>query len=109
MDDNFNTPEALAVLFEMIKIINPLLDKNKIDKKQAEEILKFLKDVDKIFNFIFSNKREIIPEQIKELAKKREKLRNDKQWQEADKIRKQIELLGFEIKDTANGTEIKKR
>ncbi|MCX6738335.1 MAG: cysteine--tRNA ligase [Candidatus Parcubacteria bacterium] len=109
MDDNFNTPEALAVLFEMMKSINPLLDKNKIDKKQAKDILEFLKNIDKIFNFIFPGKKEAIPEQIKELVKKREKSRKDKQWQKADEIRKQIEQLGFNIKDTANGTEVKKR
>ena len=109
MEDNFNTPEALAVLFEMIKAINPLFDKNEIDEKQAKEILEFLKDIDKIFNFIFPRKRETVPQKIKDLAKMREKCRTSKQWREADKIREQIERLGFELKDAPTGPEIKKK
>ncbi|MBU1045929.1 cysteine--tRNA ligase [Patescibacteria group bacterium] len=109
MEDNFNTPEALAGLFEMIKAINPLLDKNEIDEKQAKKILEFLKEIDKIFNFIFPYKKESVPAHVKELVKKRKEYRRSKQWQKADEIRKQIERLGFAIKDTANGTEIKRK
>ncbi|MBU3964706.1 cysteine--tRNA ligase [Patescibacteria group bacterium] len=108
MEDNFNTPEAMAILFGMIKTINPLLDKNEIDKNQAKKILEFLKEIDKIFNFIFPHEKEDIPEKIKGLAKQREKFRKNNQWQEADEIRKQIERLGFTIKDTANGIMIKR-
>jgi cysteinyl-tRNA synthetase len=109
MDDDFNTPEALARIFDLIRRANPLLDKNQIDKKQAKEILDFFKKIDKIFNFIFPEKKEKIPQTIKDLAKKREKLRKQKKWAQADKIRKEIARLGFEIKDTATGATIKKK
>jgi len=109
LDDDFNTPKALAVLFMMIRKLNAALDKNQIDKTQSKKILDFLKDVDKIFNFIFPEKKEKIPQTIKDLAKKREKLRKQKKWAEADKIRKEIEKSGFEIKDTVNSISIRKR
>jgi len=107
MDDNFNTPEALAVVFELIRTTNPRLDKNQISKTQAKEILVFFKEIDKIFNFIFPAQKEKIPQTIKDFVEKREQLRKQKKWAESDNIRKEIERLGFEIKDTATGTTIK--
>ena len=107
MENNFNTPEALAAIFELIKRINPFLDKNQITKTQAKEILSFLKKIDKVFNFIFPVQKEKIPLVIKDMVKRRKQLRKEKKWAESDNIRKEIERLGFEIKDTATGTTIK--
>jgi len=109
MDDDFNTPEALAVIFELIRNINPLLDKNQISKSQAKEILSFLKKIDKIFNFIFPAQKEKIPQEIRDLIKEREELRKEKKWTEADEIRKEIEKLGFQIKDAESSTIITKK
>ncbi len=108
MEDNFNTPGALAAIFELIRQTNPLLDKRQINKIQTKKILDFFKKIDKIFNFIFSAKKEKIPQAIKDLVEKREQSRKQKKWAEADKIRKKIVDLGFEIKDTQNGAQIKK-
>ncbi len=108
MDDDFNTPEALAALFEMIKTINPLLDKNQLDELGAKKLLEFLKKIDKIFNFIFPYKQESVPQNVKDLAKKRESFRKSQEWARADEIRKKIERLGFKVKDTARGPELKK-
>ena len=104
MDDDFNTPKAIASVFEMIRKINKI----KISKTQAKEILNFLKQIDKIFNFLILEEKEKIPQEIKELAKKRETYRKEKKWQEADEIRKEIEALGFGIKDNTSNTLINK-
>lgn len=109
MDDNFNTPKALAVIFWFIREINPFLVKNQISKTQKKYILDNFKKVDKIFNFIFPIKKEKIPQVIRDLAKEREKLRKQKKWADADKIRKKIASFGFEIKDTSKGAIIKKK
>jgi cysteinyl-tRNA synthetase len=108
MDDDFNTPKALAVVFELIRKINPLLDKNQIDKAQAKQILEFLKSIDKVFNFIFKKKEEKIPKSVQVLVEKREELRKQKKWAEADKIREKIKQLGYEVQDTSSGPKIKK-
>ena len=108
MDDDFNTPKAMAVIFELIRDINPMLDKNQITQEEVKQILEFLKFVDEIFGFILKKERVKIPEEIKKLAQKREILRKEKKWEEADKIREEIKKLGYEIQDTAGGTKIKK-
>jgi cysteinyl-tRNA synthetase len=44
-----------------------------------------------------------IPKKIEELAEKREKLRKEKKWSEADELRQQIKKLGYQIEDTKKG------
>jgi len=108
MDDDFNTPKAIAVIFELIREVNPILDKNQITQKGAKQILDFLKSIDKVFGFIFKKEKIKIPNKIRKLVEKREKLRKQKKWEEADRIRKQIEKLGWQVQDTKKGPKIKK-
>ena len=57
MDDDFNTPKAMAVIFELIREVNPMLDKNQITQEEVKQILEFLKFVDEIFGFILKKER----------------------------------------------------
>lgn len=105
MDDDFNTPEALGVLFNFIRIINSFIGDNVLDKKSAGRVLKFLKEMDAIFGII-SEKSEV-PEEINQLLQKREELRKQKLWLEADRTRDEIESLGYWIEDTPYGPLVK--
>jgi len=109
MDDDFNTPRALASIFQLVNQGNLLLNKNKLTSKNAKDILKFLKKVDKVFNFIFWGKRETakIPLSVKKLVKQREQARKKRDWKLADEIRKKIKQMGYQIKDTKEGPKIK--
>ncbi len=128
MEDDFNTPKAIAVIFELIKQINYLIDKNKLAKKDAENILEFFKKIDEIFqlelghhyvllvktgkyNLSFGKAYSAIkrvPQKIISLKERREKYRKEKNWQKADEIRKEIEKMGYKIEDTEEGAKIKK-
>lgn len=107
MDDDFNTPEALAVLFNFIRVINGFIDGGSLDRKSAERVIKFLKETDEIFG-ILPKEESKIPEEIRQLVQKREELRKQKEWSEADKIRKQIHSSGYSIDDTLYGPLVKK-
>lgn len=109
IDDDFNTPVALASVFQLINKGNKLLDKNKLTPADSKDILKFLEEVDKVFNFIFWGKRETakIPLSVKKLVKQREKARKKRDWKLADEIRKKIKQMGYQIKDTKEGPKIK--
>jgi len=99
INDDLNTPQALAIMWEAIKDESLLAN----DKKQL------LLDFDKVFGLGLSKiKRLEIPAEIKKLAAQREKLRREKKWQEADEIRKKIEGLGYKIEDASEKTNIKK-
>ena len=108
MDNDFNTPEAFAAIFEMIRVINPFLSENNVSEKQAKEILKLLKEIDDITGVIPTEQQKI-PAEVQELVKKREKLRQDKNYEEADKIRTQIQVLGWEVEDTIYGPLVIRR
>ena len=104
ISDDFNIPQALAIVQELLKS-SLITDYSKLTT---------LLDFDKVLglkiaeNFESASRRKI-PEEILELAEKRLELRQSGNWQEADKLRQQINSLGFEIEDTEEGYEIKKK
>ncbi|MFA6274417.1 MAG: cysteine--tRNA ligase, partial [Candidatus Paceibacterota bacterium] len=99
ISDDLNTPEALVILWDLLKdetVSNP-------DKKAT--ILNF----DKVLGLGFKNLKEIkIPKEILKLAKERELARKNKDWKKSDELRNEIEKLGYEIKDTSEGQNISK-
>jgi cysteinyl-tRNA synthetase len=109
MDDDFNTPRAVGVLFELIRKANKKILRESLTQKEAEKILSFLKKVDQIFGFIFFKKpKEKIPQKIIELVKEREKLRKKGNFKKADEIRAMVKEMGYWIEDTREGPKIKK-
>jgi len=109
MEDDFNTPKAIAVIFDLINKGNFLITQNKLNLVDIRNILNFLRRVDKIFNFIFEPKlKKKIPVKILKLVKEREKFRRIKEFEKADKIREKIKQMGYWIEDTKKGSKIKK-
>ena len=109
MDNDFNTPKALAVIFNLVNKGNFLIARNKLSPTDAKKILNFLKKVDKVFGFIFWEKpKEKIPPIVLSLAKHREKCRQEGQWQKADELRKEIQRKGYWVEDTKKGPKIKR-
>lgn len=107
MDDDFNTPQALAALFDLIRDLNVSLTQDSLDKKGIERLKELFKEIDSVLSIVPA-KQEKIPTEVSELVEKREGLREDKNYEEADKIRAQIEELGYEIEDTIYGPLVKK-
>ncbi len=105
MDDDFNTPRALAEIFGFMRAINSL---HGLGKNSANKIVALLKEFDSILGII-PPKQEKIPAEIRGLAEKREKLRKEEKWEEADKIRAQIEDRGYQVEDTVYGPFITKK
>jgi cysteinyl-tRNA synthetase len=108
LDDDFNTPQAFATMFDFIKQTNQFLDKDSISKKQADDIYKFFQEINKIFGVInFQKVNRIVPAEIKKMVKAREEYRQNKEWQKADQVRVEIEKQGFTVEDTSNGPAVK--
>jgi len=110
MDDDFNTPKALAAIFKLVNQGNILLAKGKLSKKDARDILKFLKDADKFSGFIFwgKSKKETIPTGIMRLVQEREKYRKSNDYKKADEIRQELKKKGWLVEDTKGGPNLKK-
>lgn len=101
VNDDLNTPRALAAFWKLIRSYY----QNRNNPKEAYKLaLRF----DKVLGLGLDKIKLVIPpKKIKELAKKREQLRKTNEWTKADEIRKIIEESGFLLEDTKEGTIIK--
>ena len=108
MDDDLNTSAALAALFDFVREVNKLSDDNMLSKEEAEEVYELMMKFDKVLGVIGEIRRkEKLPEEAEELIRKREEARKAKNWETADKIRKQLRSMGIIIEDTAQGVKWK--
>jgi len=108
--DDFNTPKAFAVLFDMVKDISILIDRELLDKKEAKKLLDFIKEFNGIFGIIDFKKtgKLIIPKEVLDLLKQREQFRKEMKWDKADEVRKEIEKYRYTVEDTKDGPVLKK-
>jgi len=109
LNDDLNSPEALAALFSLVTDINKLIDEQKFSKEDAGEVLALVEDFDEVLGLDLTKiKEEAIPTNVLTLVNAREKAREDKDWQKADELRDEISKLGYSLEDTAEGQKIKK-
>lgn len=106
MDDDFNTPEALAALFNFIRLVNASIAESSLDRRSAERVLSFLSEVDEIFGIVPSAESPI-PDNVSQMVIERERLRKEKAWLEADKVRDELQNLGYSVEDTPYGPFVK--
>lgn len=110
MDDDFNTPIALSVLFDTAHEVNRLKEAG--DLQQASLYATQLKKMGEIFGILQSSPEEFLRgdvssefvEQVESLIQQRHKARAEKNWQEADRIRDELKALSVSIEDGSNGT-----
>lgn len=97
LNDDLNTPQALAVAWEVLKSSLPDLDKRNL-----------LLEFDKIFALGLDKLKPVsIPTKVTNLVKERELVRQGKDWIKSDELRQQIEQLGFKVEDTDSGPIVK--
>lgn len=105
MDDDFNTAKAIAVLFEISKLIN-------ISNPLYKVYAKTMVELGQVLGF-FHNLEEKWGNDLNETAEKlidlfiqyRQEAKNNKDWSMADKIRDDLLKLGIQLKDSPNGTD----
>lgn len=101
LNNDLNTPQALAVLWEMVKSDYPTSAK-------ASSILK----MDQVLGLKldkYLGKKVEIPEKVQKLVEQREQVRQAGNYRESDKLRDELEDLGFEVEDTSAGPVIKSK
>lgn len=99
INNDLNIPQAIALMWEMVKSDNPTSAK-------AKSIL----EMDKILGLgleEYLGKSIEVPEAVMHLVRKREQARNTGDFKESDKIRHEIKKLGYEVDDTPSGPKVK--
>ena len=107
MNDDLDSPQALAVFFDWMKTVNGKIDKNVITDSELGQAWKFLMAFDSVFGFIRNQDFEI-PDKINLLLNKRQKARDEENWVESDLIREHLKEKGWMVDDTPDGQYIKK-
>ncbi len=97
IDDDLNTPQAISIVWQIIK------DNQLSNSAKKQLLLKF----DRVLGLGLNKLKPLkIPLKIRQMAEKRELLRANKQFVQADGLRKEIEGLGYRIEDSAYGPKI---
>ena len=117
LDDDFNTPQAVAVIFDFVKEANrTIAEKENIHFNFYIAVKNFLsKTAGDVLGIISFEEKAVKQdsllenELIKKLIDIRLKAKSEKNFQLADDIRKKIENLGITLKDTKEGTDFFKR
>jgi cysteinyl-tRNA synthetase len=106
MDDDLNIGPALAALFDFVRDVNKLMDENKPNRDEAKAVYGLMMRFDKVLGVIGEvKKEEKLPKEAEELIRGRAEARKAKDWATADKIRKQLKVMGIIIEDTPQGTK----
>jgi cysteinyl-tRNA synthetase len=108
MDDDFNTPRGLSVLFDMVNSCNRILEDDKDHDKDIKlpYALNTMSEIANVFGFSFLTKllTEVSVGEIASLITLRKNYKKEKKFKEADRIRKDLEEKGVILEDTKDGT-----
>jgi len=107
MNDDLNTPAALAAVFECrnhaYAATNTILG-----QEFSSEMQSFIKLIRDTFGCFDPEEEEAIPSEVQELLSARQTARKAKDFTKSDQLRDQIRELGYEVRDEEGGQEIKK-
>ena len=107
MDDDFNTANAIAVLFELAKHANLYL----LERNTSEEVITaFLAEFEQLFDVLglALENEQLLDEEIEALIQKRNEARKNRNFALADEIRDQLKAMNIILEDTPQGTRWKR-
>jgi len=108
MDDDLNTPEALAALFDLVAAGNRAMDQGSTTASEAAAVLAGLARIDRVLGVL--EQAEARPDaEVLALAEARNRARKERNWAEADRMRDALAAKGWEIRDTPEGPKLKPR
>ena len=105
MDDDLNTPDALAALFDFVRQINTLAPA--ASKGALEEAAKAFDELTGVLGLLYNRKKEDeVPAEVTALVEQRAAAKKAKDWATADALRAQITALGWVVEDTPQGPKV---
>ena len=107
MDDDFNTADAIAAVFDLVKFINTMTDEDS-SKEYLENLFDRLVRLTEVLGIIVDKEDEILDSDIEALIAERQVARKEKNFARADEIRDELLAKGIVLKDTREGVQWKR-
>ena len=104
MDDDFNTADALAAIFELVKFANTNVDENS-SREFAGGLYEELFKLSDVLGLKIEKKEEILDKEIEDMIQERQAARKAKDFKRADEIRDELLKKGIILKDTREGVK----
>jgi len=106
--EDFNTPEALGILHQLIKLLEKQFNTNTVSRGSVRYVLTQIRQGAETLGLdLFSFLQGLfIPAEVTLLAQAREAARGRRDWKEADRLRNQISDAGYVVEDTAQGPRL---
>lgn len=103
MDDDLNTADGVAAVFDLVKDINTsILDKD-VSKNVCDTAAKVFDELCDVLGLLYNRKSNDVDADIEALIEKRQEARANKDWATADAIRDELKAKGIILKDTPQG------
>ncbi len=110
VDDDINISMGIGAFFDFIHAVNSLIDGDRLSAKDAAGVMDVLRDIDRVFGFIFfpgETKSSLDEKEIERLVNERNSAKEKKNFTEADTIRDSLLKEGIILEDTKSGTRWK--
>ncbi len=103
MDDDFNIAPALAAVFQFMGSVNRIMDRQGLNEQDKNKIIEYLQDMNSVLG-VMDFEPEKSDRSVEDLVAKREEARKAKDWETADRTRRELkEKKGVEVLDTKDG------
>jgi cysteinyl-tRNA synthetase len=109
MSDDFNTPDAITAMFELVNEANGMMAGANPDARALERIDALFKQMDDILGILPEEKEDLLDEEIDKLIAERTEARKAKNFKRADEIRDLLASQGILLEDTPQGIRWKRK
>ena len=104
LENDLDSPAALAIFFDWVRETNSKLDNNELLKSDIQKGKNFINYFNSIFGVL--HEKLDVPSNILKLVNEREHARKNNDWTKSDKIRQELDKIGWNIKDTPSGPKL---
>jgi len=107
MDDDLNTADALAAIFELVREINSVITAtSNTGKETIEKALELLRELTGVLGIMDEKADTALDAEVEKLINERQQARAERNFKRADEIRNQLKEMGIELQDTPQGVKV---
>ncbi len=103
MDDDLNTADGIAAVFDLVSDINTKIINKDASKNVCQKAADMFDELTGVLGLVYNRKSNDINDDIEKLIEERQQARANKDWATADRIRDELKAQGITLKDTPQG------